>query len=263
MTEDGPPIQSKSDPRRDEFSRLLGALGFSERLANTLSAQNLHALDHMKREKLYLEGGYQTFDDFLDHDPFSPMKADTFRRRWNLLQGEGDETFNLLNSLKVPMEARKLLAGQVEVKDNIITIGGVGTRLDDNTRIVELISLLHKKTVEQNRTIERGKKDVEKLKRRTDEAERRAINVNPDGTETGQALLTAAGALSRLREILTEAPDEEKQALREPIFELLRSNQLELSVALGIATKAEIKAAAMASKNGDGITDEDLDALDV
>lgn len=224
----------------DQVLRMLGALGFSERLTTALSAQTLRALDHIKREKLYISLGYQTFDDFLDHDPHSSMKSEAFRRRWNLLQGEGDDTFNLLNALKVPLETRKLLAGEIEVTEDGIKIGGVETKLNDNERIVELISKLHGKTLEQQRTIQRkdkklaqGEKDFEALKRR-------AIVANPEGTETGQAYLTAAGALSRLREILEAASDEEKRVMREPILNLLSTNQLEMSVALGVLKREEV-----------------------
>jgi hypothetical protein len=236
-------IRAQAGEQEQEFWRFLGALGFAERLTISLSAQTLHALNHIKLNKTYLRGGYQTFDDFLDHDPHSPMKSEAFRRRWNLLQGEGDETFNLLNSLKVPLETRKLLAGEIEITDDGIKIGGVETKLNDNDRIVELISKLHGKTLEQQRTIERKDRKLEQGEKDFEALKRRAIMANPDGTETGQAILTAAGSLARLREILEAAPDEEKLAVRESIFSLLSNSQLELSVALGIVTRAEVSEA--------------------
>lgn len=224
-----PIVQRRQNEAREEFLRTVGALNFSEQLTSALSSQNLRALDYIRREKLYVAGGYQTFDDFLDHDAHSPMKSDTFRRRWSLLQGEGDETFNLLTSLKVPFETRKLLAGEIQITDSAIKIGDAEARLDDNDRIVDLISTLHKKAVEQQRTIDRGKKDVDKWKRKADEAQKRAIVVNPNATTSGQALLTAAGALTQLKDTLADASEEERDALREPLMTLLSQTQLELS----------------------------------
>jgi hypothetical protein len=220
--------------------QMIGAHKAVSQIAASLGAQSIRALEMVRDTKYYLAADFDTFDKFLDQHPDSPMSYEAFRRRSNLLNNEGDIAFDLLNSLNVPLSQRKLLAGQIEVTENQIKIGDDTVRLDDGPRIVELISKLHKKDQEQQRTIERGKKDVEKLKRRADEAEKRAIIANPDGTETGQAYLTAAGALARLREILEGASDEEKQVMREPIFNLLSTNHLELSVALGVIKREEV-----------------------
>lgn len=233
--------------------QIVGASKLANQIASSLGSQNLRALETVRDEELYKAAKFETFDKFLDQHPESPMSYEQFRRRANLLKNEGDVAYDLLNSLHVPLSQRKLLAGQIEVTDTAIKIGDDVVRLDDGPRIVELISKLHKKDQEQQRTIERGKKDVEKLKRKADEAEKRAITANPDGTETGQAILTAAGSLARLRETLEAAPDEEKLAVKEAIFTLLSNSQLELSLALGIVSKDEVSAA---KGNQDDVDDE-------
>jgi hypothetical protein len=250
--------ETRSQTARDEFMRMVGALNLAEKLTTSIGSQTLHLLDRIKREKTYQHGNYKTFDDFLDHDPNSPMKADTFRRRWNLLAGEGNEAFDLLNSLRVPFEARKLLAGQMSVNGEDIKIGDAELKITDHNAIVHLIATLHGKAAETQRTNERLTKKIEKGEADFEKLKRKAIIANPSGTPTGQALLTAAGALSQLREALEIAPDEEKQALSEQIFEMLRVNQLEMSVALGVVSKSEVSS--LKSQVSE-ITDEDAEAM--
>jgi hypothetical protein len=230
--------------------QIIGASKLANQIASSLGSQNIRALESVRDDELYKAAKFDTFDKFLDQHPESPMSYESFRRRANLLKNEGDIGYDLLNSLHVPLSQRKLLAGQIEVFENEIKIGDDSVRLDDTARIVELISKLHKKDQEQQRTIERGKKDVDKLKQRAIEAETRAINANPDGTETGQAVLTVAGSITRLREALEAASPEEKLALKEPIFTLLRNGQLELSMVLGVTTREEV-ADVKGSQNGD------------
>jgi hypothetical protein len=242
-----------------ELWQIIGGTKLANRLVGALSSQLIHAIETVKSQRLYVHAGYETFEDFLDNDPDSPMKYDTYRRRARLLENEGDVVFDLLNSLAIPFEPRKLLSNEIKVDGNQITIGDTSARLDDNVRIVELITTLHKKNQEQARTIDRGKKDVDKHKRRADEAEKRVININPEGTDSGKALLTAAGALSLLRETLAEASDEERAALREPVLELLRNNQLEMAVALGVISPKEASQANGHDKdlaNLDGLNEE-------
>lgn len=209
----------------------VGAAKLANQIVSSLGSQSLHALERVRDEKLYLATGFETFAEFLDKHPDSPMGHDTFRRRINLLNSEGEIAFDLLNSLNLPLSHRKLLAGQIQVTENEIKIGDDSVSLDDRPRITELISKLHAKSQEQQRTIERGRKDNEKWKRKATEAEQRAVIANPDSTETGQVLLTAVGALERLLDQYSELPAEHKAVYEEPIFEMLRMKQLQFSAA--------------------------------
>jgi len=221
----------------------IGAAKVVNQIVASLGSQSLHALERVRDEKLYLAAGFETFREFLDKHPESPMSYDQFNRRTKLLEIEGDFIFDLLSSLNVPWKDRKLLAGQIEVEGNEIRIGEARTRLDDEAAIINLIASQQLKLQEQQRTNERLSKKLKKGEEDFEKLKRRAIIANPDGTETGQALLTAAGALAKLREALAAATDEEKQALREEVFELLRVNQLECSVALGVIKREELTAA--------------------
>lgn len=243
--------------------QMIGASKLANQLAVALSAQRLRAFEQIRDEKLYLAAGYETFKDFLDQHPESDLSYDQFNRRIKLLETEGDVVFDLLSSLNVSLKDRKLLAGQIEVEGNEIRVGDTRVRKDDEAGILNLITTQHAKMLEQQRTIERGRKDVEKLKRRADDAEKRAVHANPTGTPSGQALLTAAGALAQLREALEAAPDEEKQALREHVFELLRMNQLECSVALGVVKREEVPGGdEYQSEGSEEINDEELEGMD-
>jgi hypothetical protein len=239
--------------------QMIGAHKAASQIASSLGAQSIRALEMVRDSKDFLATGFQAFDKFLDQHPDSPMTHEQFRRRANLLNNEGDIAFDLLNSLNVPLSHRKLLAGKIEVTENEIKIGDDTVRLDDSTRIVELISKLHKKDQEQQRTIARKDKQLAQGEKDNADWKRRAITANPDGTETGQALLTAAGSLSRLRDALEAAPDEEKLALKEAIFHLMSNSQLELSVALGIVSKDEVSQAK--GRQGDNDFDEEAAAL--
>jgi hypothetical protein len=247
-------ISTDNDPQtvehRQRQSRRLwqtiGATKLADRLSSALASQSIRALGRSRDDKEYLAEGFKTFEDLLDLHPESPMSYDQFNRREKLLDKEGDLVFDLLSSLDVPMKARKLLAGEIEVDGNELRVGDAHCCLDDDASVLNLITTQHAKLLEQQRTIDRGKKDVEKHKRLAIEAEKRVATANPTGTPTGQALMTASGALSQLREALAAASDDEKQALREPVFELLRMNQLECSVALGIIKESDLPPSAAA-----------------
>lgn len=263
MSENGTQIGGIEAANKDNASirlwQTMGAHKLANQIVASLGAQSVRALEMVRDEKLYLAAGHDTFDGFLDRHPESPMSYEAFRRRANILNNEGDIAFDLLNSLNVPLSQRKLLAGQIEVTENEIKIGDDVVRLDDGPRIVELISKLHKKDQEQQRTIERKDKKLAQGEKDFAALKRRAIIANPDGTETGQAVLTLAGAFKLLEDKLEAAPDEEKAALRDPIFQLLSSKQLDLSVALGIVKRDEIPGSNGHEETGD---DEDAQMLE-
>lgn len=257
MGENGTEISGLETAHREvaiiKLWQTMGAHKLANQIVASLGAQSIRALEMVRDEKLFLVTGHTTIEDFLDHHPESPMSYEAFRRRANLLNSEGEIAFDLLNSLKVPLSQRKLLAGQIEVADDVIKIGEDVVRLDDGARIVELISKLHSKDLEQQRTIKRHEAKLKKGEADFERLKRQAIVSNPDGTETGQALLTAAGALKNLRDKLEEATPEEKHALSEQIFALMSHSQLELSAALGVSSKSPVKA----TGNGDGGEDND------
>jgi hypothetical protein len=233
--------------------QIVGAIKLGNRLAESLSSQAVHALEQVRDEKLYLATGLQTFDEFLDNHPDSPMSHDTFRRRVNLLLSEGDVTFDLLNSLNVPLSARKLLAGNISVDGDCVVIteekgdriSSTRIPLDDRVRIVEAIVGLKKKTDEQARTIERGKKDVDKYKRRADDLQQKiesgGAGVMVDGMPYARALVNALGDLSLLKDEISKIEDEaERKRFGDQALELIAKQKVELEESLGYAAPEEM-----------------------
>ena len=217
--------------------KTIGAIQLANSIAANLSAQTIHALENVRDKKLYLAAGFSTFDEFLTKHPASPMSHDTFRRRVNLLESEGDLTFDLLTSLKVPVSARKLLAGQITVQGDEIQIGDSKCCLSDQAGIIVLINSLHHKAQEQSRTIERGKKDFEKKKRRIDELEQQVAHgatVSENGAPHARALVSLLGNFQLLaEEVASLRNDDELKRFAPLAFEHIAEAKKRLEFAFG------------------------------
>lgn len=178
---------------------LFGAISVVGNISRIFNAETFRALQHFRDSEGYKAYGYERFDDFLDKHPKSPMTKNQFYDRQQLLESEGDASFNVLNSLKIPFSKRKLLKGQVTVDGDNIHIGQDDNEqvvsLSDSSRIVEVILAYAEKNAEQTRTIERGKSDVEKWKRKAHEA---GQNGKTDASPYEQAFKEAIAALVNL-----------------------------------------------------------------
>jgi hypothetical protein len=147
-----------------DSARTLGALSAVGRLGTGLAAQAFHELETWLSEKRYRELGFSSEVDFLN-SPLSPISKNRYFDRKQLLEKEGAQTFDLLNSLRVPISARKLLSdGSVKLNDDVIEIGEEKINVTDRARVMELIQTLAAKDSEQARTIERGRKELNKKK---------------------------------------------------------------------------------------------------
>lgn len=236
---------------------MLGGLGAINRLSEKLAAQTIRALEAFGEAKGYESLGYQTMVEFLDQCPHSPLTKHQFYDRKAALEIEGDAAYDLLNSLGVPLSKRRLLTeGVVSIDGDTITVGLESARIDDRARITEIIRTLASKTAEQTRTIERGKKEHDNLKRKLDDAKKSAVLLDSQAHPFGQALLASIGALARLT---TEAraldPDESLQ-LRGRAMELLAQQRRELEEAFrfdGLPVITDEKTT---------ITDADLDDIE-
>jgi len=248
-----------TDRQLAELYETVGATKVIDQMANALVAQRVRGCQHIRDRKLWAAAKSESFRDFMDNHPRSPMSYDRFNRAERLLESEGEVMFDLLNSLNIPQSARKLLKGEIEIDGNELRVGDQRVRTDDQAAILNLITTQHARLVQQEKSIQqkdkklkKGEEDFEKLKREVRVA-------NPTGTPTGQALLTAAGALTQLCEALDSAPPEEKHALKDQIFDLMRAKQLDLSVALGDLSKDEAK---LAGALDDLISDDEAATLE-
>lgn len=152
---------------------MFGAIRAVGHIARSLDAQFMRALQQFQDEKGYEAYSFSRFDDFLNGYENSPMTKHQFYERIGVLTNEGDEAFNLLNSLKVPISARKLLGdGSIKIDGEEIVIGEERVSINDNHRIKELIKELAKESAEQSKKLEKGQKDNERLKKKLIEAEK-------------------------------------------------------------------------------------------
>lgn len=218
-----------------------GAIRAITSLGKFLSANAFRGLQKWLEDGKYRSYGFPDITHFLNEHPNSPMSKNQYYDRLAVLEKEGDDGYDFFNSLKVPISARKLLSqGDVEIEGDIARIGKEEINLNDKGRIREALLLLAKEQQKQARTIETGKKDIDKYKRQISELEKRVAQQNPNETESGKALLETAGMLSKLKLTLTEATQEEREALRDVVMDLLCQAQLDLSQVYG-APKAPVR----------------------
>jgi hypothetical protein len=241
-----PQVRIDDDERTSiRLWKTLGAVQAVSQLAAGLGAQTIHALERVRDERLYLAAGFTTFDEFLSKHPESPMSHDTFRRRVNLLESEGDITFDLLNSLNVSVSARLLLAGNISLDgDHIVineergeTISSTRIALNDHAQIVKTIVELKKKADEQKRTIDRGKKDNEKWKRKFDESQEqlsKGLTVSEDAAPHARALVSVLGSFQILADECKSLTNEKERERFAPIvFQRLAEASKQVEEALG------------------------------
>jgi hypothetical protein len=224
--------------------QLLGAIKAAGLISRSISAEAVKSLQAVRDEKLYLHLGCASFDEFLDKHPDSPMSYYQFRQREELLAKEGDLTFQLLNTLRVPAAKRKLLtAGEVNVMGQEVEINGekfpIANSIELRTLIVGILdekAEVERREKQKDQTIERGRKEMERQKRRLAEAEERASH---NGGASGQApharaLVSLLGDFQLLAEEVKAIDDkDEQQRFGALALERLANAKLQLETALG------------------------------
>ena len=101
-------MQPQSNRATDAF-QLLGAAKAAILISRSVSAEAIRTIQAIRDNEYYLDYGSKTFDEFLDKHPESPMSYYQFHQREQLLTKEGDLTFQLLNTLRIPAAKRKML----------------------------------------------------------------------------------------------------------------------------------------------------------
>lgn len=178
-----------------------GAIRAAGAIGQHLSAAAFRGLQQWLEAGNYRLYGYEDITHFLNEYPKSPMRKNQYYDRLALIESEGDQAFEVLNSLKVPIATRKLLKGDIEIDGDIAHIGDVEIDLTDKAKVKEAFRSLDSQLKASGQQIEKGKKDVEKYKRLADQAQWRGPMA---GTPHGQALLTLAGAYTNLRDVVLD-----------------------------------------------------------
>lgn len=228
--------QEAVQQRKDEATanRVLGAIIATNRIGAALNSQAMRAMQQFFDEGMHERLGYKSVVDFLN-SPDAPLTKAQYYERTNALELEGDQTFDVLNNLRIPISTRKQLrAGDFQIEGDDIVLGDGEKRIpiSDRVAVVEAIKGLTDKTAEQSRTIERGKKDVEKWKRKADEAKK---NGRTEATPYDQALNDCIAGLVKLSAEASELTNDERRTRSDEMLrtvgpaysKLMRSYQLE------------------------------------
>ena len=225
--------------------QLLGAIKAAGMISRSVSAEAIKSLQAMRDEKVYLFFNCASFDEFLDKHPESPMSYYQFRQREELLAKEGDLTFQLLNTLRVPAAKRKLLkAGEVNVVGQEVEINGekfpVTNSIELRTLIVGILdekAEVDRKAETLEKTIERGKKEIEKHKRTIVDLEDKASRggfAAADASPHARALVSLLGDFQLLSQGVQEIDDAtERKRFGALALARLAQAKLQLEQALG------------------------------
>lgn len=246
-------LEAMGDEETNDLLFLMGGVRAISNLATELDSQAIRKLQLIRDRHLHLrvkdEDGnlFKRFDDFLDKWRGSPMSYDTFNSREKLLMTEGDEVFNLLNTVRLPMLKRRYLGKGslcVEGDDAVVTLKDEkGTTeeqripLIDRKLLLNVLSRVADQNNERGRTVERGRKEVEVLKRKLDERPTKDAE-DEDLTPYNKLRLKAQSALARLAMHVRTLPKAERLALREGIFAVLTPQWDDLNAACLYQTHA-------------------------
>lgn len=221
---------------RERSLLLLGGMRAADRIASALSAQVMANLIAFEKEKMHEQMGYRRFVDFLERSPYSPMTKHQFYKRREIFEREGEEVFDLMNDIGLPLARRKMLGrGQVRLEGETVIVkdGGdeVAIDMDDRARILETLSALADANAEKAKKLERGQEDYERLKRKLASAtEEKGA---PDKDELERVTLSATAMLSALAGMLRDASEERREKFLSAHLNLLALQYRRVNEALG------------------------------
>lgn len=139
----------------------VGAANAIQRIATSLNAQAIRAWEQFQAEEGYKLYGYDTFVDFLNGHPHLGLTKSQYYDQRKVLTNEGEELFDLLNSLRVPVSTRKQIgAGSIEVNGDTITVGDKTASISD----AKAVKALFKEAADAFERVEdAAKKEQQKL----------------------------------------------------------------------------------------------------
>ncbi len=161
-----------------------------------LTASAIRAIDAMKEQNIHIQCGYSRFDLFLDKSPLSPMGSDKYYRQKQLLQAEGENTFDALNRLGIPLSTRRQLgSGTIEVDGNDVLIGNERIPITDAERIKQMLKDQADANVRLTRDLDEGRrqmtvkeKEIKELKQQFTETIKETNRLNEQITELSNQL---------------------------------------------------------------------------
>ena len=244
----------------------LGAIGAIDKLATNLSAASLNALISFQQLKQYEALGFPNFVEFLENSPHSPMSKKQFYDRKGILEKEGENTFDLLNSLEVSVSKRKLLGkGSVEIEDGKLFVADdsgekIEFELNDKRSIIEAISALADANADKSKQIIKAETQRDKFKEAVLKAEKEIERVKSEKSVPVEATYSASlvAVLTSIANLAGEAQKltaVEKSKLSAPTFEEIQNRLNLLRVAFGNQPLTEVK------YSDEALNDDELRAL--
>lgn len=219
---------------RDLALLFLGGMRAADRISAALSAQVMSNLIAFEKERMHEAMGFTRFAEFLDRSPYSPMTKHQFYKRREIFEREGEQVFDLMNDIGLPLARRKLLGrGAVRLEGETVVVRDgeeeVTIEIADRARILETLSALADANAEKARRLEVGREDYERLKRRMDQG----APSPPDRDELERVGLTATAMLSALAALLSDAPEERREYFLNNNLNLLAAQYRRVNEALG------------------------------
>ncbi len=121
-------------------------------------AATFRALEQFAEVEGYRALGFDRFDQFLNSSR-SPLTKSQYYERKALLEAEGDQTFDVLNSLNVPITLRRQVGtGAVRVEGDALIVDDERIALDDRAVVVEVMKMLAARTPKTSAPSRRAKR---------------------------------------------------------------------------------------------------------
>lgn len=196
-----------------DFCELIGGAKVVNRLVMSLSSQLLLALKRFQENEGYKAYGCKTWVEFLKQHPELDLSKSQYYERIKVLESEGPEVFDLLNSLNVPVSARKHIgAGSIQIQGNDLVVNDQRVPLNDTRKLKRTLTQVIEQLDLTSRKAERATKDNEKLKKKLDEAKEDArlaavhLPGDADRDPAHQAYMRVISSLVALTRELNELP---------------------------------------------------------
>jgi len=152
--------QGKSLPKGIKIYEKVGAIKAFKRLSEVMRSELIRALEEIQRNEEYRDYGCTTFVEFLKDNPELDIGKTAYYDEKKALENEGEETFNLLSALSVPVKQRlQLKAGDIEISDEQITVAGKSAPIGDKKQVKALFQEVAKAfdaTVNESEKREKG-----------------------------------------------------------------------------------------------------------
>lgn len=237
--------------QRDIGLMILGGVRVLGNYASIMSSDAFKALIRFGDEKLYLAFGYNTFAEFLNECPQSPMTKTQFYARKSLFDSEGERMFDLFGDLGLSIRKRKLLGkGNVEIDGETAIIHNVDgedvtIELTDRTRLLETLTALADGNAEKNIKIDRQKATIDSQKATIQNA-----HDDLDKVKASKIAATASNphmiarvelgiAFRKLAEAAEQISGIEKEQFRDAVFEDIAAWRFDLAAAYATATPTQ------------------------